>query len=108
MNIQVSAVVSVTDLLGHDAVVPGTNNFFTLTYGVPNTTKIMVVTDKAYNMNEDPNLVGDEYIDRVHMVDWNLSTPQVVAPLGTNQDDPQALDIYVLYCPSVRCSCQWR
>ncbi|MFA6625555.1 MAG: hypothetical protein WCS58_01555, partial [Candidatus Cloacimonadaceae bacterium] len=94
MNIQVSAVVSVTDLLGHDAVVPGTNNFFTLTYGVPNTTKIMVVTDKAYNMNEDPNLVGDEYIDRVHMVDWNLSTPQVVAPLGTNQDDPQALDIY--------------
>jgi hypothetical protein len=42
------------------------------------------------------------------MVDWNLSTPQVVAPLGTNQDDPQALDIYVLYCPSVRCSCQWR
>lgn len=94
MNINVSAVVKVTDLLGNEGIVPNTANFFTLTYGIPNTTKIMVVTDYAYNVNEDPNLPGDEYLDRVHMVNWNLPTPQVVATLGTDQSNPQPLDIY--------------
>lgn len=97
MDIAVSAVVKVTDLLGNEGIVPNTANFFTLSYGVPNTTKIMVVTDYVYNVNEDPLLFGDEYIARINPVNWTLPVPQVVAELGTNQSDPanrNPLDIY--------------
>ena len=98
LDIVVDVNVSATDLLGHNAQL-AVADFFTLTYGVPNTTKIMVVTDYVYNVNENPLVQGDEYTDRIHYVDWNLATPQVTEVMGTNQSeaDPnlrKSLDLY--------------
>ncbi|HPI25099.1 MAG TPA: Ig-like domain repeat protein [Candidatus Cloacimonadota bacterium] len=98
LDIVVDVNVTATDLLGHSAQL-AVADFFTLTYGVPNTTKIMVVTDYVYNVNENPLVPGDEYTDRIHYVDWNLATPQVTEVMGTNQSetDPnvrKSLDLY--------------
>jgi len=88
MNIMVSAVITVTDLLGQEATVPGTTDFFALTYGVPNTTRMMAITD----------VVNGNRI--VHFVNWNLTPGQVVELVGTNHTSatPEPLELYA-YVP---------
>ena len=96
MNIVVNAEVKVTDLLGHESFVPGTANFFTLSYGVADATQLMVIQDYFINLNEDPLIPGDEYLAREHNVNWNLTPPQIAEVLGTSQTDanPMPLDLY--------------
>lgn len=87
MNILVSAEVKVFDLLDHYAIVPGTTDFFTLTYGIPGTTRLMAVTD-VVNGNR-----------ALHYVNWNLPTPQVAELVGTNHTaNAQPLELYA-YVP---------
>jgi hypothetical protein len=68
----VSANVTIRDFLDHEAVVPGTDNFFALTYGIPQNVRLMAVTDVVKGANV------------VHFVNWNMANPQVVEQLGTN------------------------
>lgn len=86
-NISVTNSVVVNDQLGHAATINGAN--FTLTYGTPANTRIMLVTDRV---------LGAE---RRNYVNWNLNTPQIVEQMGTNRTQgqtPTPLKIYA-YVP---------
>ncbi len=88
-NIVVSANITVEDFLNHEATVPSTVNFFTLTYGIPTNVRMMAISDVVKN-----NSV-------THFVNWNLANPQVVEQLGTNHTpgaEPAPLTLYA-YVP---------
>lgn len=88
-NISVTNSVAVNDQLGHEATINGAN--FTLTYGTPANTRIMLVTDRLFGA----------VADRKNYVNWNLNTPQIVEQMGTNRTQgqtPTPLKIYA-YVP---------
>lgn len=88
-NISVTNSVAVNDQLGHEATINGAN--FTLTYGTPANTRIMLVTDRLFGAVSD----------RKNYVNWNLNTPQIVEQMGTNRTQgqtPTPLKIYA-YVP---------
>ncbi|MFA7213467.1 MAG: FlgD immunoglobulin-like domain containing protein [Candidatus Cloacimonadaceae bacterium] len=93
MDIVVNAEVKVTDLLGNEDFVPNTANFFTLTYGVADATKLMVIQDYTIDLSQGP---GNVYVGRDHYVNWNQSPAQIAGVLGTSQTEanPQGLDLY--------------
>jgi len=87
MNIVINAEVKLKDLLGNEGIVPNTANFFTLTYGIPENTRLMAVRD----------FVNDDYV--LHYVNWNLAVPQVQEMVGTNHTgNAQPLELYA-YIP---------
>ncbi len=87
MNIVINAEVKLKDLLDNEGIVPNTANFFTLTYGIPENTRLMAVRD----------FVNDDYV--LHYVNWNLAVPQVQEMVGTNHTgNAEPLELYA-YIP---------
>ena len=91
LNIMVDIDISATDLLGHNTQM-AMADFFTLTYGVANVTKLMVVSDYYVDLNTNPQ----SYVAQQHLVNWNLPIPQIPVAVGTSQSSatPKPLDLY--------------
>ncbi|MDY0150699.1 MAG: hypothetical protein RBS43_00325, partial [Candidatus Cloacimonas sp.] len=89
MNIPVGIEVAVSDLLGQTATLTTPNNYFTLTYGIPNVARVMAVTDMVEGNRS------------LHYVNWNITPAQVVEMVGTNHTigaTPDPLKVYA-YVP---------
>lgn len=93
MDIAVGVEVEVTDLLGHVATLTTPNNFFTLTYGVPDIARVMAVTDVVEGNRS------------IHYVNWNMTPAEIVEMVGTNHSsatpDPLKLYAYVPHMADV-------
>jgi hypothetical protein len=88
MNMPIGIEVAVTDLLGQTATLTTANNYFTLTYGIPNIARVMAVTDVVEGNRS------------IHYVNWNMTPAQVVEMVGTNHTSamPDPLKVYA-YVP---------